>query len=94
MISNVKAVHPTINNINALHFLLNINVYFPPGEIKNLLPDSLEDDHSREFAPMHLVVKQLGKLQMFSRKINVSLHHQDVGLRIQKFIDEATSIFA
>ena len=94
MISNVKAVHPTINNINVLHFLLNIDVYFPPDEIKNLLLDSLGEDHLREFAPMHPVVKQLGKLHTFLSKSMFHCITNTLGLGFEIFIDEGTSIFA
>ena len=45
-ISNVEALHPKIDDINALHFLLNIDVYFPPCQITTLLPESPEEDQS------------------------------------------------
>ena len=67
-ISNVKAVHPTTDNINALHFLLNIDVYFPLGQITVLLPESSKEHQSQKFAPMHLVVRQLSKLRTFPSK--------------------------
>ena len=55
-IFNVEPVHPKIDTINALHFLLNIDVYFPPAQITTLLPKSSDNHQSQKFAPMHLVV--------------------------------------
>ena len=72
LISNLEVKQPTIKEINSLHFLLNIDRFFPNVEIETILPGRQNSILIREFAPLHLVAKKLSKLQNFYPRICTS----------------------
>ena len=93
MIFNVESVHLTINTINTLYFLLNINVFFLLGQITALIPKSSKKYQSQEFALLHLVVKQLGKLRTFSSKDMFYFITKTLSLILDVFIVPSMPIF-
>ena len=62
LVSNLEVKQPTITEINSLYFLLNINTFFPNVKIETLSSESQSKTLKYDFAPLHLVVKQLSKL--------------------------------
>ena len=62
LVSNLEVKQPTIKEINSLHFLLNINKFFPTVKIETLVSGSQTETSKRYFDTLYLVVKQLSKL--------------------------------
>ena len=93
LVSNLKVKQPTIKEINSRHFLLNINKFFPTVEIENLVSGSPTETSKRDFAPLHLIVKQLSKLRTFSSEKMYEFITVALGLDFSEKINETTPIF-
>ena len=93
LVSNLEVKQPTIKEINSLYFLLNINKFFPTIKIETLVSENQTETLRHDFAPLHLVVKQLSKLQKFSSKNVYKFITVTLGLDFSERINETTPIF-
>ena len=89
---SLEVKQPTIEEINSLHFLLNINTFFPTVEIETIVPGRQKANFKREFAPLHLVFKQLSKLQTFSSQKMYQFITVTLGLHFSESTNETTPI--
>ena len=93
LVSNLEVKQPTIGEINSLHFLLNSNTSFPKVEIETIVPGKQNATLKREFAPLHLIVYQLSKLQTFSSKKVYKFITITLRLDFSENINETTPVF-
>ena len=93
LVLSLRVKQTTIKEINNLHFLLNIDTFFPTIHVKSLVPGSQSNTSSREFAPLYLVLKLLSKLQTFSSETIYEFITVKLGLYFDGRINKISPIF-